>query len=134
MATIRSYATQGLATVLVNLIFVWGATQWAAYQLDFQEALGAPWVTVQGYPVYDPWMLFPWWLSFGTEAPRVFDTGGAIAALGGVFSAALALGGSRPAGGSNKNHNNLWLGPLGGCRGYQGCRIAGPFRRDPGAV
>jgi len=39
---VRSYAIQFAAIAMANLICIWGATQWVAYDLGFQEALGAP--------------------------------------------------------------------------------------------
>jgi len=90
----RSYAVQFAAIVLVDLMVMWCATQWVAYQLEFQAALGAPLLTILGLPIYPPWMLFPWWLSFGAEATRVFDTAGVSVALGATLTCGLALGGA----------------------------------------
>src|SRR3546814_6251819 len=58
---------------------VWGATQWTAAALGYQLRLGSPWFDFFGTPVYHPWRLFEWWFFFDAYAPRVFDTGGAIA-------------------------------------------------------
>ena len=79
---------------MINLICIWGATQWAAYDLAFQEALGPPWMTVLGLPVYPPWQFFFWWLAFGSEASGVFDQAAVLAAFGGIVSGGLALGGA----------------------------------------
>ncbi|HFL2757422.1 TPA: conjugal transfer protein TraG, partial [Pseudomonas aeruginosa] len=58
---------------------VWGATQWTAAALGYQLRLGSPWFDLLGTPIYHPWKLFEWWFFFDAYAPRVFDTGGAIA-------------------------------------------------------
>jgi type IV secretory pathway TraG/TraD family ATPase VirD4 len=41
----------------------WGATQWAAHALGYQDGLGSPCFTLSGYPVYLPWRLFEWWFA-----------------------------------------------------------------------
>jgi type IV secretion system protein VirD4 len=40
--------------------FVWGATEWTAWQLAFQPQLGHPWFMLFGWPVYQPPAFF-WW-------------------------------------------------------------------------
>ena len=62
---------------------VWSATQWTAAALGYQLRLGSPWFDLLGTPIYHPWKLFEWWFFFDAYAPRVFDTGGAIAGGGG---------------------------------------------------
>jgi type IV secretory pathway TraG/TraD family ATPase VirD4 len=47
----------------IVVISTWGATQWAAHALGYQEGLGSPWLALAGYPVYLPWRLFEWWFS-----------------------------------------------------------------------
>lgn len=49
----------GQITVVFGIVIAsaWGATQWIAAALGFQERLGAPWFLVVGYPVYLPWRL-----------------------------------------------------------------------------
>jgi type IV secretion system protein VirD4 len=91
---LRSYALQSAAIALVNLICLWGATQWVAYELGYQSALGAPLVTVLGLPITPPWMLIPWWLNFGPEAPKVFDMAGGMVALCAILSGGFAFGGA----------------------------------------
>src|SRR5256885_15509412 len=39
-----------------------------------------------------PWKLFEWWFFFDAYAPRVFDTGGAIAGGSGLLAVGVALG------------------------------------------
>jgi type IV secretion system protein VirD4 len=62
--------------------------------LGYQPALGAPLVDLLGLKLYAPWKLFAWWLAFDGQAPHVFARAGAFAALGGVLSGALAIGGA----------------------------------------
>ena len=47
-----------------------------------------------GINVYAPWKLFFWWLAFDRQAPEVFASAGALAAVGGLLSGAVALGGA----------------------------------------
>jgi type IV secretion system protein VirD4 len=89
----RTYALQAVCCLLIALICLWGATEWAASALGFHPSLGAPWITLLGIPVYGPWSLFVWWLTIGDQASHVFARAGTLAALGGVFSAAIAIGG-----------------------------------------
>uniref|UniRef100_UPI0031204C74 conjugal transfer protein TraG n=1 Tax=Thauera sp. SDU_THAU2 TaxID=3136633 RepID=UPI0031204C74 len=70
---------------------VWGATQWTAAALGYQLRLGSPWFDFHGTPVYYPWKLFEWWFLFDAYAPQVFDTGGMIAASGGLLAVAVAI-------------------------------------------
>jgi type IV secretion system protein VirD4 len=71
---------------------VWGATQWTAAVLGYQQRLGPPWFDVFDTPVYQPWRLFEWWFFFGAYAPHVFDTAGAIAGGSGLAAALVAVG------------------------------------------
>jgi type IV secretion system protein VirD4 len=71
---------------------VWGATQWTAAALGYQLRLGSPWFDFFGTPVYHPWRLFEWWFFFDAYAPRVFDTGGAIAGGSGLVAVVVAIG------------------------------------------
>jgi len=91
---LRSYALQIAAIALVNLICLWGTTQWVAHQLGFSPALGAPLLTILRLPIYPPWGLFVWWLNYGAEAPKVFDRTGGMVALGAILSGGLAFGGA----------------------------------------
>jgi type IV secretory pathway TraG/TraD family ATPase VirD4 len=87
-------ASRGAAIVVVFTIVVaanWGAPQWTASVLGYQQALGAPWFTVASYPVYLPWRLFEWWYAFEPYAPHVFERAGAMAAGGGVLGALFAV-------------------------------------------
>lgn len=70
---------------------VWGATQWTAAALGYQVRLGSPWFDFLGTPIYLPWKLFEWWFFFDAYAPRVFDTGGAIAGGSGLLAVVVAV-------------------------------------------
>lgn len=71
---------------------VWAATQWTAAALGYQLRLGSPWFDFFGTPVYHPWRLFEWWFVVDAYAPRVFDTGGAIAGGSGLLAVVVAIG------------------------------------------
>ena len=78
----------------IVLAGIWYATEWTAAALGYQMRLGAPWFLLRGVPVYDPWRLFEWWYAYEPYAPRIFTTGGTIAAGSGVLAAAAAIIGS----------------------------------------
>ncbi len=73
---------------------VWGATQWAAGQLDFQAGLGPAWFEIADYQFHLPWRLFQWWYAYEAYAPSVFNRAGAVAASGGVLGVIVAIAGS----------------------------------------
>jgi type IV secretion system protein VirD4 len=83
----------GQITVVFGIVIAstWGATQWTAAALGFQERLGAPWFLVAGYPIYLPWRLFEWWFAYEAYAPEIFEEGGAIAGAGGIAGALFAI-------------------------------------------
>ncbi len=76
----------------VAVLCVWGGTQWTAAALGFSPRLGAPWMMWGDTPIYRPWQLFIWWYVYEAYAPQVFMRGGAIASMGGVLSAGVAIG------------------------------------------
>jgi type IV secretory pathway TraG/TraD family ATPase VirD4 len=90
----RIYALQIASAVVLTVACLWAATQWAAAMLGYQPALGTPWLDLLGLEVYAPWKLFPWWIAFDDQAPGVFARAGAVAALGGLLSGAVAVGGA----------------------------------------
>lgn len=94
MPTVKSYLVQCSSAALVTVTSLWGATQWAASLLGYQTALGTPWFDLLGLPVYAPWSLLSWWLSFNAQAPGIFARAGAVAATGGLLSGAVAIGAS----------------------------------------
>jgi len=82
---------QILVVLSVVLATVWGATQWTAWRLDFQEQLGSPWFELAGLPVYPPPAFFWWWYFYDAYAPRVFVEGAFIASSGGMLSIVAAI-------------------------------------------
>ncbi|MBS1834397.1 MAG: conjugal transfer protein TraG, partial [Acidobacteria bacterium] len=75
----------------VVLAFVWGATEWTAWQLAFQPELGPPWFHIFGWPFYLPPIFFWWWFSFDAYAHDIFVEGGYIAGSGGIAAFAIAI-------------------------------------------
>lgn len=73
------------------LAFVWGATEWTAWQLAFQPQLGDPWFTLFGWPMYQPPAFFWWWFAYDAYAHEIFVTGGFIAGAGGVAAFVVAV-------------------------------------------
>jgi type IV secretion system protein VirD4 len=84
---------QVIVVLTVMLAFVWGATEWTAWQLAFQPELGPSWFVLFGWPFYLPPAFFWWWFSFDAYAHDIFVEGGYIAGAGGVaaFAAAIAM-------------------------------------------
>ena len=104
MPSLRIVLAQALiASVLVVACLV-AATQWAAAMLGYQGALGTPWIDLLGLKVYAPWKLFDWWLAFDAQAPDVFARAGAVAAIGGLASALVAIGGAAWRAGHNSQN------------------------------
>ncbi len=83
---------QIVAVCFVVLGFIWGATEWTAWQLAFQPQLGKPWFELFRWPVYLPPAFFWWWFAFDAYAHQIFVDGGYIAASGGVAAFAAAVG------------------------------------------
>ncbi len=92
--TDRALAIQIASATVLTVFCLWAATQWAAAMLGYQPALGTSWIELAGIKVYAPWQLLPWWLAFDHEAPDVFARAGVVAAVGGLLSGAIALGGA----------------------------------------
>ena len=83
----------GQVCLVFGLIFagVWGGTQWTAWRLAYQPALGAPWFEIAGHSVYAPPSLFAWWFAYEAYAPRLFLEGGAIAAGSALAAIAASI-------------------------------------------
>lgn len=79
------------AVLACALLAIWAATQWTAQALAYQEGLGDPWFWVAGWPVYPPYAFFWWWFVYDAYAPAIFETGGMIAASGGLIAAGVAI-------------------------------------------
>ena len=86
----------GQAGIVIAIIIagLWLATAYTAAAFGYDAALGRPWMSLFGTPVYPPWRLFEWWYAYEAYAPGVFMRGGAIAAAGGMLGAAAAIAGS----------------------------------------
>ncbi len=78
----------------IVILGVWAATQWCADMLGYQAQLGSPWFVLFGWPIYEPWKLFPWWYHYEAYAPEVFDKAGMLAAGSGFLGCAAAIAGS----------------------------------------
>jgi type IV secretion system protein VirD4 len=76
----------------LTLTGVWAGTQWTAKALGHQDGLGPAWFSIDETPIYPPYALFWWWFSYEAYAPRIFETGGMIAASGGLVSVVVAIG------------------------------------------
>ncbi len=92
MSATRILWGQIIVVFALTLAGVWAGTQWTAHALGYQAQLGAPWFSFSGAPVYPPYAIFWWWFSYEAYAPRIFETGGMIAASGGLVSVAVAIG------------------------------------------
>jgi type IV secretion system protein VirD4 len=82
---------QVIAVCLIAFGCVWGATQWTAATLAYQDQLGRPWFWAGGHPIYNPFAFFYWWFAYDAYAPAVFEKGAAIAASGGLISVVVAI-------------------------------------------
>lgn len=91
MSATRILWGQILAVFALTLAGIWAATQWTAHALSYQPELGPIWFSVSGMPVYPPYAIFWWWFSYEAYAPRIFETGGLIAASGGLLSVVVAI-------------------------------------------
>ncbi|WP_332769588.1 conjugal transfer protein TraG [Phenylobacterium sp.] len=80
----------GVVFALV-LAAVWAATQWTAFRLGFQPQLGAPWLVIEGWPIYPPPAFFWWWFAFDAYAPEIFLEGAAVAVSGAMIAILVAL-------------------------------------------
>lgn len=94
MPSTRQLLFQAGLSAALAIAVLWAATQWAAAELAHQPALGPAWTTVLGIPLYSPWKIFPWWLSFEPQAAEVFNRAGMLAVLGGILPALIAIGGA----------------------------------------
>ncbi|MFG1352568.1 conjugal transfer protein TraG [Xanthobacter autotrophicus] len=83
---------QILLVLAIVLATTWGATQFVAWRLGFQEQLGPPWFLLGPWPVYPPSAFFWWWYFYDAYAPAIFTEGAIIAASGGFLSIAAAIG------------------------------------------
>ncbi|MEI9413122.1 conjugal transfer protein TraG [Mesorhizobium salmacidum] len=83
---------QIVAVLTIVLTTTWGATQWTAWRLGYQEQLGSPWFELVGQPIYPPPAFFWWWFFYDAYAPTVFVGGAMIAASGSFIAIIVAIG------------------------------------------
>jgi len=83
---------QILAVFAIVLATTWGATEYVAWRLGFQDQLGLPWFLLGPWHVYPPPAFFWWWYFYDAYAPEIFTEGAFIAASGGFLSIAAAIG------------------------------------------
>ena len=67
-----SHVAVGLASIV---LYVWSATQYVAYKLEYQTQLGRYAFKLGEHQVYEPWNFFVWSFHFEPYAPEVFNTG-----------------------------------------------------------
>jgi type IV secretion system protein VirD4 len=91
MSATRILWGQILVVFTLTLAGVWAGTQWTASALGYQDGLGAAWFVAFDRPIYPPHAIFWWWFSYEAYAPPIFETGGMIAASGGLASVAVAI-------------------------------------------
>src|SRR5215475_6999691 len=81
-----------LLLVLVNI----GATQFVAYRLEYQPALGSPQLRYQLHSIYQPFAWAPWLLKYGSSAdPRIrlpLLSGALIVVAGAAVAVILVYG------------------------------------------
>jgi type IV secretion system protein VirD4 len=87
----RIYVGQIAVVFGIVVASTWGATQWTASALGYQDGLGSPWFTLSGYLVYLPWRLFEWWYAYEAYAPEIFERAGTVSAGGGIAGALFAI-------------------------------------------
>ena len=71
--TINVFYSHVSAGLVFTLLGMWCSTQYVAYALGYQQALGEPVFVLNGYPVYEPWLWMYWAYHFEPYAPQVFD-------------------------------------------------------------
>ena len=89
------------------ILTTWYATQWVAFQFDYDAYLGTGFAELGNHKVYAPWNLFKWWYQFDAYAPHIFSRGGQIAAGGGLLGILFAVIGSVLRGRSTKALNTF---------------------------
>ncbi|NCP12712.1 MAG: conjugal transfer protein TraG [Sphingomonadales bacterium] len=91
MSATRILWGQIIAVFAMTLAGIQTGTQWIARELGYQPELGAPLFLFLETPIYPTYAIFWWWFSFEAYAPRIFETGGVIAASGGLLSVLVAI-------------------------------------------
>ena len=83
---------QIVVALAIALGGVWSATQWTAWQLGYQQALGAPLYSAHYFRIYAPWQIFAWWFFYSTYAPNIFNKAAMMAGTGVALAAVASLG------------------------------------------
>ncbi|MBB2169686.1 conjugal transfer protein TraG [Gluconacetobacter aggeris] len=92
MSATRVLWGQVILVLTIVLLFWWAATEWTAWRLGFQPALGRPWFLLdQRWPVYAPPLFFWWWYEFDAYAPSVFVRGARIGVAGVILAVIVAF-------------------------------------------
>ena len=73
------------------ILTTWYATQWVAFQFDYDVYLGTGFANFGNHKIYAPWKLFQWWYEFDAYAPHIFSKGGLISAGGGFVGIIFAV-------------------------------------------
>ena len=89
------------------ILTTWYATQWVAFQFDYDAYLGTGFADIGNHKIYAPWNLFKWWYQFDAYAPHIFSRGGQISAGGGLLGILFAVIGSVLRGRSAKALNTF---------------------------
>ncbi len=89
------------------ILTTWYATQWVAFQFDYDAYLGTGFAKLGNHKIYAPWNLFKWWYQFDAYAPSIFSRGGQISAGGGMLGIVFAVIGSVLRGRSAKALNTF---------------------------
>lgn len=89
------------------ILTTWYATQWVAFQFDYDAYLGTGFAAFGKHEIYAPWKLFQWWYQFDAYAPHIFAKGGVISAGGGFVGIIFAVIGSVWRGRASKSLNTF---------------------------
>ena len=81
---------QVLLVATIVLVFLWAATEWTAWQLDFPGTARAAMVRIPRLAFYRP-LAFWWWFAYDAYAHDIFVDGGFIAASGGIAAITVSV-------------------------------------------
>ena len=104
---------QIIVVFMTIILSTWYATQWVAYQFEYDAYLGNGVIRLGQHTVYAPWNLFKWWYEFDAYAPNIFSKGGKISAGGGFLGILFAVIGSVIRGRSAKAPKYIWIIAMG---------------------
>jgi type IV secretion system protein VirD4 len=78
-----------LGGVLLLAAGLWLATEYVAGELHYARALGAPWWTLDGVPLYPPWAWLGWERLFAGRPAAAFRNASGITTLAAIAGAAM---------------------------------------------